>query len=137
MFLWRLLLCVQPSSSFAILPALNLGQSFLGMNIAEYSTPISTKYNTTSPSSSAACSGSASVSCSQGSVNPQLWNMSTFGILSGSIFLVTLIIPVITGPITRWLLRSWFPHLIFLLQCAIMLTVVTVLAFFQRDFSLA
>ena len=117
-----------------MLSALNLGQSFLGMNIVESSTPISTKYNTTSSSSGAACSGSASVSCSQGSVNPQLWDMSAFGILSGSILLVTLIVPVILGPITRWLFRSWFPHFVFLLQCAMMLTVVTVLAFFRENF---
>ena len=60
--------------------------------------------------------------------------MSTFGILSGSILLVTLIVPVIIGPITRLLFRSWFPHLVFLLQCAMMLTVVTVLAFFRENF---
>lgn len=131
MFLSHSLLCAQPSSLFAISSALNLSQSFLGMNIAQSSTPFSTKYNTTS--SSAAYSGSASVSCSQGSANPQLWNMSAFGILSGSILLVIFIVPIVIGPITRLLLRSWFPHFLFLLQCAMMLTVVTVLAFFQQN----
>ena len=136
MFLWHSLLCVQPSRSFAILLALNLGQSFLGMNIIESSTPFSTNHNTTSSSSSssAACSDSTSVSCSQGVPNPHLWNMSTFGILSGSILLVTLVVPVTLDPITRWFLRSWFPHLIFLLQVATMLTLVTVIAYFRESF---
>ena len=63
--------------------------------------------------------------------------MSAFGILSGCILFVTLMVPVFIGPITRWLLRSWFSHLIFLLQCAMMLTVVTVLAFLYKNFQLA
>lgn len=133
MFLWHSLLYVQPSSSLAISLALNLGQSFLGMNIAESSMPFSTKYNTTSSSSSAACSNSASESCSPRSANPQLWNMSAFGILSGCIFFVTLGVPFIFGPISRWLLRSWFPRLMFLLQFTMMLTVVTILAVFPKN----
>ena len=133
MFLWHSLLCVQTSLSFAISPALKLCQSFLGMNIADSSPLSSTKNNTTSSSSSAACSSSASVSCSQG----KLWNMSAFGILSGSILLVTLFVPVIIDPIMRWLLRSWFPHLTLLLRFTMMLTVVTVLVVFRESFWLA
>ena len=91
--------------SFVIMSVLNLDQSFLGMNITEFSTPFSTNFNTTSPSS--AGSGSASASCSQGSPNPQLWNLSAFGKLSGSLLLVTIIVPVIIGPMTRFLVRTW------------------------------
>lgn len=75
------------------------------MNITEFSTPFSTSYNATN--SSSAGSSSASVDSSQGSPNPQLWNMSAFGILSGPLPFVTIILPVIMGPITRWLLKTY------------------------------
>ena len=104
MFLWHSLLCVQLSLSFAMVLVLNLYQSFLGMNITEFSTPFSTNSNTTS--SSSAGSSSEGASCSQGSSNPQLWNMSTFGTLSSSLLLATIVVPVMIGPMFRFFVRT-------------------------------
>ena len=85
------------------------------MNITQFSTPFSTSYNTTSTnwsiptsiSSSAGSSGSAVGSSNQSSPNPQLWNISAFGQLSGPLLLVTIIIPIIVGPTIRWLLQTY------------------------------
>lgn len=113
MFLWHSSPCVQSSSYPSTCTTLSLDQSFLGMNITEFSTPFSMNYNMTNPntptatSSNSTNSSSASTSSSQGSPNPQLWNMTAFGILSGPLLFVTIILPVIMGPMTRWLFQSY------------------------------
>ena len=75
------------------------------MNITEFSTPFSKGSNATN--SSSASSSSANASSSQGGPNPQLWDMNAFGFLSGPLLIVTIILPVIMGPITRWLLQTY------------------------------
>ncbi|KAL2046149.1 hypothetical protein N7G274_001596 [Stereocaulon virgatum] len=60
--------------------------SFLGMNITAGST-------WSSPSSSAG----------SGNSNPQLWDMKWFTVLSVPLLFGTIIVPIITGPVLRWL----------------------------------
>ena len=104
---------VEPFLLLYIFAALILDQSFLGMNTIEFPTPFSPS-NMTSPalaipattSPSSTYSSSATPISSQGSPNPQLWNMSAFGILSGPLLFATIILPVIVGPLTRWLLQT-------------------------------
>lgn len=83
--------------------------------IMEFATPFSAISKTTKTdsviqnptSSSSASAYSVSTGSSQGTPNPQLWKMSAFGILSGPLLFVTIILPIIMGPTIRWLFQTY------------------------------
>lgn len=50
---------------------------------------------------------SPSSSAGSGNSNPQLWDMKWFTILSVPLLFGTIIVPIITGPVLRWLFRGY------------------------------
>ena len=98
---------------------LNVIQSFLGMNIASFSTvftpspsstpnpPSLSSMSSTLPTPANHSADPTATNIGPAGPNPQVWDLRWFGILSGPLLFVTIILPLIIGPTIRCLLKSY------------------------------
>ena len=90
-------------------------KSFLGMNVTEGSVKhwlnvASYDENNSNGSSGSAGSNNATTNANetdQDHLNPQLWDLRWFALLSGPLLFGTIIIPLITGPTIQYLCQSY------------------------------
>lgn len=75
------------------------------MNITE--TPTSLIANSSNNSSNASQDNSTQSSSSDVDPTQRLWDLRWFGILSGPLLFLTIIFPLIIGPLIRWLLQTY------------------------------
>lgn len=90
-------------------------QSFLGMNITETSAPLipssssipSNNSQTNSTQSNSTHSNSTQSNSSADDATQRLWDLRWFAILSVPLLFATIILPLIAGPLVRWLLQTY------------------------------
>ncbi len=83
-------------------------------------------------------SGSNSTTSSnndQGSLNPQVWDLRWFALLSGPLLFGTIILPLITGPSIRYLCQSYVTLRVYWRLGFVFLAVTYLILFYSVEFS--